>query len=228
MNQTNTIAVSIALGFLMVAAAIYFSGNTVVPIGNEQGVRGGSQNIALAGADETPRRSGDNRLLYGNPDAATTIVEFSDFECPFCARLHPTLKQVVNESGGEVNWEYRHLPLAMHRNADDAALVGECIARELGNESFWEYSDKVFANVRSLSPDFLNGLAVELGFDSEALESCINEPEVMEQVERDVATAVSLGGQGTPFSVIVYPDGSTRPVSGALPYENWQSLLSSN
>ncbi len=213
MSQTNGIAVAIVIGFALVAGAILLSEGRVSAVaGSTSGT-------------ETPIRAGEIRHLYGEESAPTTIVEFSDYECPFCARVHPTLKRIVDESDGAINWEYRHLPLTSHPHAPLAAFISECVAEEVGNDAFWSYTDRVFAGQRQIDPNFLRGIAVDLGVETDALETCIAAEATIEQVEIDTRTAVAFGGNGTPFSVIVYPDGTTKPVSGALPYEQWVSLL---
>ena len=176
---------------------------------------------------QTAQKAGrsENPYVFGNPDAPVTIVEFSDFECPFCARLHPTLKQIVEESEGSVRWEYRHLPLPSHRNAELAALAGECVGRLGGNERFWNFAESAFSNQRSFSKTFFEQEAGRLGVDSEQFGECIRSEETKAIVENDFETGIAFGGRGTPFSVIVFEDGSTRPVSGALPYAQWISLL---
>lgn len=83
--------------------------------------------------------------LYGNPDAEVTVIEYSDFECPFCKTFHPIVERLVNESDGKVNWVYRHFPLeSIHPNARGMALASECVAELGGNEAFWEFSNKLF------------------------------------------------------------------------------------
>lgn len=222
MNNKNTIALSIFVGFALVAASIYAVGVPPVVyemLGIEAGVESGSVST------DTPRRESDYRNVYGDPDASVTIVEFSDYECPFCARLHPTLKRIVDESKSSVNWEFRHLPLPSHRNAELAAQISECVRRELGNDAFWSYTDTVFANQHSVNIDYLTTIAAELGVEEKTLTECLADPEIDKQVGTDLATARAFGGSGTPFSVIIFADGTTRPVSGALPYQNWAALL---
>jgi protein-disulfide isomerase len=211
MNQQLANAVAIFVGFAMIAGVIFVSGPPAFLYGGEQ--------VA------TPERPAKQAFVYGNPKAKTTIVEFSDYECPFCAKLHPTLKQIVDESEGTINWQCRHLPLPIHQHADHTARVAECVGREVGNEAFWEYSDTIFANQASLDKGYANQVAIDLGLTSEALEACIATEAVGEQIALDKAVATAFGGSGTPFSVIVFPDGTTKPVTGAVPYEQFNAVL---
>ena len=86
----------------------------------------------------------------GSPNPTITIIEYSDFECPFCARIHTTLDQLVKENSN-LAWVYRHLPLDnIHPLATPAALASECVAREEGNEGFWQFADTIFADQTKL------------------------------------------------------------------------------
>jgi len=92
----------------------------------------------------TPVEEGEH--ILGNPaNAQVTIIEYSDFECPFCARFHPTLKRIVSESNGNVAWVYRQFPLTqIHQNALERAIASECVAKIKGNDAFWKYADLLF------------------------------------------------------------------------------------
>lgn len=80
--------------------------------------------------------------IYGNPSATTIMVEYSDFECPYCKQFQPTLKKIVDESNGTVAWVYRHYPL--HQHSFEKLVAAECVAKIKGNNAFWEYSDLLF------------------------------------------------------------------------------------
>jgi len=217
-KQTLILAGSILVGLALVAGAIFFSG---IP-----GV--GSSASADQASTGSPQREKEKlQRLYGDPDAKTTIVEFSDYECPYCSRLHPTLKKVVDESEGAIKWEYRHLPLAIHAAAEPAAIAAECVGDLVGNDAFWSYSTALLANQRGLNTAFLQAQAVTAGVDIAEYQSCIASSEVANRVQDDTQSALSFGGSGTPFSVVVFADGTTKTVSGALPYESWVQTLNS-
>lgn len=86
----------------------------------------------------------------GSARPAITIIEYSDFECPFCARIHTTLNQLVEENDN-LTWVYRHLPLGFHAQALPAAVASECVAASEGNNGFWMFADELFANQEKLS-----------------------------------------------------------------------------
>ena len=91
--------------------------------------------------------------LFGNPDAPVTIIEYSDFECPYCARFHPTLEQVVAESNGSVNWVYRHWPI---HNTIEKLVAAECVAKIKGNDAFWKYADLLFKLIAPVEAPVVN------------------------------------------------------------------------
>lgn len=217
MSTTYYTPLAIVIGFALVAGALYFTGL------NDQSNTGRS---VVSANTISPQRDSADRLMYGAAEAETTIIEFSDFECPFCAQLHPTIRRIVDESEGTINWEFRHLPLPSHRNAELAATAAECVAREVGQTAFWQYTDDIFANYREVSRTYLLEAAERYGLSSEAFAACEIDDTISQQIASDVATAQALGGNGTPFSVILFADGRTQPVSGALPYANWRALLS--
>jgi len=224
--ENNKIIAAIILSVAMVTAAVIYGQGSGLYKNTEAGLERNDGITPSISVD--PRRSDDAQNLYGDPNAAVTIVEFSDFECPFCADLHPTLKQLVVDYEGEVNWEYRHLPLPGHPMAKPAAIASECVAERLGNDAFWEYTEKVFANQQAINEAFLRKEAVELGMKEESYETCVESPTVAARVENDVEMANRLGVQGTPFSVVRFSDGSTQAVNGALPYLRWVTLLNEN
>ncbi len=85
--------------------------------------------------------------IYGKQNAEITIIEYSDYECPFCKRIHPTLKKIVDDSNGSVNWIYRHWPL--HQHSFEKLAAAECVAKIKGNDAFWKYSDLLFGLLKT-------------------------------------------------------------------------------
>ena len=172
-----------------------------------------------------PQISSDDRIR-GNKDAPIVVVEYSDFECPFCSQLHPTLARVVEESEGEVAWVYRHLPLtAIHSRAQVAAVASECVAELGGNDAFWSYSDALFGNYRGLTSDFLQTSAVAIGIDSGTFDACLTSGKHDARVQADLQNANASGGTGTPFSIVINGKGEPFPFAGALPYEQIKAIV---
>lgn len=223
MNNNILIPVSIMVAGAFIALAVFFTGGGVQGLpaqGDHDFANNGS------GAASSIRAVSDTDHIFGNPDAKVSVIEFSDYECPFCARLHPTLERVVRESEGEVNWVYRHFPLTqIHPNAEGAAIAAECVARLSGNDAFWNYSSTLLNNQRSLRTNFFIEEAVALGIDEASFTICLADGNVASEVAEDFNEAINAGGRGTPFSVIVSANGGFFPFSGALPYEQLKPLV---
>jgi predicted DsbA family dithiol-disulfide isomerase len=148
----------------------------------------------------------------GPESAAVTIVEFSDFECPFCKRIVPTLNQIMDDYDGQVRLVFRQFPLnAIHPNAQKAAEASLC-ADEQGK--FWELHDAIFESSDGLGVASLKSRAAEIGLDEAEFGECLDSGRFAEQVAEDVTAGRALGVSGTPALFI-----NGRYLSGAQPYE---------
>lgn len=173
----------------------------------------------------------DQDWVKGNRDAKISIVEFSDTECPFCKRFHPTMQRVIDEYGNDVNWVYRHFPLtSIHPKAPKEAEATECAGELGGNEAFWAYLDRLFeitpAN-NGLELSQLPEIAEYVGLNRSKFEKCLDSGKYAQKVQDQALQAQAAGGRGTPHSVIVTPDGQNIPVSGAVPFEQLKSIIDS-
>ncbi len=173
----------------------------------------------------------DQDWIRGNQNAAVTIVEYSDLECPFCQRFHPTMQRVIEEYGDSVRWVYRHFPLvSLHSKAPKEAEAAECAGELAGNEGFWKFIDRVFEvspTNNGLDLNTLPDIAAYVGIDREQFSTCLASGKYADKVQSQYTDAVSAGGQGTPYNVIITPDGEKIPVSGAVPFEQIQAFLTS-
>lgn len=173
--------------------------------------------------------------IRGDPDAPVKIIEFSDFECPYCKRFHQTMKQVMKEYGkdGKVAWVYRHFPLdSLHSKARKEAQAAECANELGGNAAFWAYADKIFEVTPSnnrLDLAKLPQLADEIGLDRGAFEKCLagdaRGGKYAALIEADRKDAVRSGGTGTPYIIVKGPGGKTYPITGAQPYGTVKSII---
>jgi len=220
----NAIAISIVITGVIIAGAIFLtrdSGGSTATATNSDSRNGGSNTASISNF----RLPDKNSHLKGNPDAKVTIVEFSDFECPFCARIHPTLTRLTNERN-DVNWVYRHFPLSqIHSRALDASIASECVARLGGNDAFWNFADSLFSNQKSLGQSLYDQEAQKLGINLNEFESCMKDGDISKIVRDDLNEATSSGGRGTPFAVVITASGDFVPFSGAIPYENIVALV---
>ena len=154
----------------------------------------------------------------GSEDAPVTIVEFSDFECPFCSRVVPTLDRISERYGDQVRIVFRQFPLDnLHPNARKAAEASLC-AEEQGK--FWEMHDAMFANQRQLQVAQLKRQAGELGLDTNAFDECLDSGRHAAQVQADVDAGAGLGVTGTPAFLI-----NGRFLSGAQPFEAFEKVI---
>lgn len=176
------------------------------------------QTAPFLAVDIRPISSEDH--LWGEPNAPVKIVEFSDTECPFCKYFHSTLRQVVDSSNGQIAWVYRHFPLEqLHPKAKKEAEATECAYEQGGNEKFWAYINRLFEVTPSnngLDPAQLPKIAQDVGLDKTKFEECLASGRYTQKVAKDLEEALSAGGRGTPFSVIVTSDGKSISFSGAL------------
>ncbi|MBI2515258.1 DsbA family protein [Candidatus Wolfebacteria bacterium] len=211
----------------IVVAALLVAGAWVYTAGLKNVNPNGAVNQPIA--QPTPENdSGINILpisandhLLGNPNAPVKIVEFSDLECPFCKSFHPTMKQILADYGGKVAWVYRHFPLdQLHPKARKEAEASECANELGGNEKFWAYIDRVFEVTPSnngLDLAQLPKIAEDIGLNKVQFQACLESGKYKNAVQANVDDAVSAGGRGTPYSVVLTPNNKKIPLNGALP-----------
>ena len=169
----------------------------------------------------------DQDHIRGDKNADITIVEYSDYQCPFCSRFHPTLVQLMSEYKGKVRWVFRHFPLtSIHPAAQKAAEAAEC-ASEQGK--FWEMTDKMFEKQASgLAVAQLAGLAQEAGVkDIKKFNDCVASGKYAARVASDLAGGEAAGVTGTPGSIVLGPNGEQELIPGALPYESVKQIVDS-
>lgn len=155
--------------------------------------------------------------IRGDKDAKVTVVAFSDFQCPFCNRVNPTLAKLLETYPGKVRIAFKHMPLRIHPDAPAAHAAAEAAGRQ---GKFWEMYDKIFANQRELTPEKFKQYAAELNLDAAQFEKDRNDPAVKAKVDADIKEAEKLGVAGTPAFFI-----NGKYLSGAQPYENFKKLV---
>ena len=153
----------------------------------------------------------------GPTSAPVTIVEFSDFQCPFCARAVPTLRQIQETYGANVRIVWKHLPLPIHKEAVGAALAAEAAGKQ---GRFWEFHDKLFASQDRLGADDLKHYARELQLDMNRFESDLVNADDQKRINEDVTEAIALGVSGTPGFFI-----NGRFIDGAQPFKSFSVLI---
>ncbi len=206
----------VVLGVLLVISLFTGGFGFGVNSGGEVGANNPPSNLPPKNSQVIASADDDARI--GSPDAPVEIIEFSDFQCPFCARAAPTIKQILSEYGDQVTFVYRDFPLdSIHPLATPAAIAAECVREQGGDESFFEYHDKIFANQPALSKDNLKLWAQEMGYN---IDSCLDTQKYLDEVKKDLADAQAAGGRGTPYFVI-----NGRPLSGAQPFSAFKQII---
>lgn len=230
--QSNTILIPVAIiiAGVLIAGAIYLGGRNSQVASNASG--------AQASASESkkldkvlPVTPADH--IRGNPNAPVKIVEYSDFECPFCKAFHPTMKRVMEEYGqsGQVAWVYRHFPIdQLHPvKARKEAVASECANELGGNEAFWKYTDRFFELTPSNNDTdvdvLLPQIAGEIGLDGNRFAACLTSGKYDKHIEDEVKNAMEIGSTGTPSSVVIGKNGKKYPIVGAQPYASVKQII---
>jgi protein-disulfide isomerase len=162
--------------------------------------------------------SGDDDPAKGPATAPITIVEFSDFQCPYCARVNPTLKQVQDRYGDKLRVVFRDFPLLqIHKDAAKAAEAAEC-AQDQGK--FWEMHDKLFSNQAKLQVEALKQSAAEIGLDTASFNECLDSGKHSAEWRKDMEEGERFGVTGTPAFFI-----NGRLLAGAQPLEAFTTVI---
>lgn len=167
--------------------------------------------VAAVDADDDP--------VKGNKDAVVQIIEFSDFQCPYCKRNVDIMKQIQEEYGDKVAIVFRDFPLSFHDKAQKAAEASECAHEQ---NKYWEYHDYLFDNQQALAVDDLKKAAEKLGLDTKKFNECLDTDRYKEEIEKDVEAGQLVGVNGTPAAFI-----NGKLVNGAQPFETYKSIIDS-
>ena len=171
-----------------------------------------------------------NEPFKGNGAAKIALIEFSDYQCPFCSRYsRDTLPQITTDyvDTGKIRYVFRDLPLSFHKQAFKAAEAAHCAGAQ---GRFWEMHDAMFRNQSALAPEQLAAHAETLGLDGSAFQECLESGRFAAEVNKDVADAGAAGITGTPAFLVgvIQPDGRvkvTKKLSGAKPYAEFKAAL---
>jgi protein-disulfide isomerase len=227
MNKSSiAVPVAIVVAAALIAGAIYLNGKdkTTAPPTNQPA----SEKVTVRPVDEKDH-------IRGNPNAPIMIVEYSDYECPFCSQFHTTMQRAIEKYGttGKVAWVYRHFPLKqLHPNAPKIAAASECVSELGGNTAFWKFTDFVFTEkpIEKINgqdrlgftdmkrlPEF----AERAGVDKSRFELCNNSSKYDEAIATAITDAMKAGGTGTPHTLIVAGNEVKATLPGAIPFENY-------
>ncbi len=234
---TSLIVAALILGLAIVAGAFVVKGSLDAGVAELAEVRTALDDvqsaIESAGAPAPTRQAAarprrpDPRKRYdidvgpsparGPKNAPVTIVEWSDFQCPFCRRVGPTLDQIEKEYGDQVRIAFKHYPLSIHPKAPAAHAAAEA-AHQQGK--FWEMHDKIFANQAQMSPEKYEEYAQELGLDLAKFRKDRDSAQTKARVDGDAKAASGLGVTGTPAFFV-----NGRFLNGAQPFGSFKRLI---
>ncbi len=224
------------LGAIIIAAAIIIA-KVPTTSGSVAGDSLATSSAAAILPEEpvTASTSVDDDAVLGNKSTATVaIIEFSDYECPYCQRFWAeTLGQIKTNyiDTGKVILVFRDLPLSFHPNAEIYANATECARSQGGDSKYYAMHDAIFEKTADgeLSVSDLGNLAAELGLDKSKLEACVNNRDFAAEIQADADHAAAIGINGTPGFVIgkLNSDGTLTGdiISGAMPYANFEETI---
>lgn len=192
---------------------------------------------ALPPEDTSPKEvSIDDDAVLGDKNAPVTMIDFTDYECPFCKRyFDQTFSQIKKEyiDTGKIKYVVRDLPLSFHANAHKEAQAAQCAREQGGDEVYFKYHDEIFkrttSNGTGLALDQLSVIATDIGLDGSALQQCLDAEKYKAEVDKDLADATKVGATGTPTFFIgkSSADGIIKGTKlvGAQPYSVFQSEI---
>jgi protein-disulfide isomerase len=221
MENKLLVPVSIVIAGVIVAGAIMYTNSPSANVSGTAQVDGGANNArpTIVNSDVLKVRAEDH--ILGDPEAKVTVIEYGDFECPFCGRLFSDAISGIKENyvkSGDVQLVYRHFPLTtIHTQAQGAAEASEC-AGEQGQ--FWPYHDILYERQSALSASSYKAWASELGLDTVQFNNCVDSNKYAKKVSDGFNEARSLGANGTPATFV-----NGQLVSGAQPYSAFEQLI---
>jgi protein-disulfide isomerase len=175
---------------------------------------------------DVPANLPANDPARGNMSAKVTIHEWSDFQCPFCGRVEPSLAQVMKDYGDKIKFVWHDLPLPMHADAPLASQAGREAFKQKGPSAFWSLHDKLFANQQKIKRDDLDGYAKEMNLDMDKWKAALDGSTHTSEIEADKTAAGSDNISGTP-AFIIAPNGAKQGyyISGAQDYGKFKKLI---
>lgn len=223
---------SFMLGSLYTKVQFLQNGNngSALPSGNNQPTNPTANAPQAVPTVGEIQKISNRDYIRGNKNAQIALIEYSDYECPYCQRFHPTMQQVIKEYGDKVMWVYRHYPLDFHVNAQKESEAAECIAEQGGNDAFWKFTDTIYTRTQTggtgFALDKLAPLVKELGYDDAKFQTCLDSNKYAQYVKDQRDGGTKAGVTGTPGTIILdTKSGKTSLIPGALPYEQVKPMI---
>ncbi|PIT89601.1 disulfide bond formation protein DsbA [Candidatus Kuenenbacteria bacterium CG10_big_fil_rev_8_21_14_0_10_36_11] len=213
----------LVLGVAIISTAGFFSLGLAKKSNNNQANNNQNNGEQVAGEQaEQPEIKVDLKIaetdhVLGDKNAPIKIFEFSDFQCPYCARHHETLNKIVADYKGQVAWIFKQFPIQSHPLGLPGALASECAAEQ---GKFWEMADMIFKNQTTLTTESFAKFAQSLGLDTEKFNTCYKDEKYKEKIAADYNLGIDSGVQGTPSNFV-----NNQSVPGAVPYEEFKQII---
>lgn len=231
-NYQNPLALPFAIiiaGVIVAAAIIYAFGNKSGTVAQVPSPSQQAASVTQSLSNLKPVTSSDH--IRGDAGAPIKIIEFSDTECPYCKQFQSTMNQIMALYPGKIAWVYRHYPIdQLHPKARHESVAIECAAKLGGNDIFWKYLDKIFSVTPSnngLDPAQLPIIAQQSGLNVDDFNKCLASNEFDNLIESEVEEAINSGAQGTPYSIVIAPNGIKTEIPGAYPLSYLKSVIDS-
>lgn len=165
----------------------------------------------------------NNVPIKGPADAKVTIIEYTDFQCPYCSKAHANVEELLKTYEGKIRIVYKSLPLNIHNWAEDSAVMAMC-AYQQNPESLWKYADYFFENQKTLTKETLEAKSMEVGkewgLNTDTLKQCFDARSTIGTIQADMKEAQALGFNSTPSFVV-----NGRPVVGAIPVDQFKQII---
>ncbi|MFH1533972.1 MAG: DsbA family protein [Nitrospirota bacterium] len=234
-SNNNFLAIAVLVGAVVLSGSLVFLG-TQLSCDNDElkaaVIEGVAEFVENGPPAEEPAAVGDlsdDDAFIGDEDAPVTIVEFSDYQCPYCSKFYydayPELKEKYVETG-KVKIVFRDLPLSFHEGAYPAALAAECVREQAGDEGYFEMHNKLFENQDVLSEDAqsvaisLEGFARDVGIDADQYNECVKNDTYKNDIIGDSSDAQTVGITGTPSFVV-----NGNVLVGAQPFDTFAQII---
>ena len=222
-NNKYLVPLAVVVAGAMIAGAIYMGGK-MPSAPSQTAPTEEKQQIEVAPIT-------DRDHIIGDKNAEIVVIEYSDFECPFCKVFHSTMQSIVADYEGKVAWVYRHYPIVqLHSKAPKESEASECAWELGGNEAFWKFINRLLETTNSnnsLDPAELPKIAEFTGVNVTSFNTCLSSGRYTSYIDESVAAAVKAGALGTPYSVIISKSGQQAIINGAEPIEMVKAKIDS-
>jgi len=221
-NSSPIIPIAIICGFAMIAIAIFFTNQ-----GGSNSEQAANQTPEVTPeelTDGVARSVDETDYILGNPNAPIVMIEYSDYDCPFCKQFHNTMHQIMDEYGvtGRIAWVYRQFPLAeLHPNSPKISEAALCVGDIGGNDAFWTFSDLIYdgRNIdQGTNVTKLMQYAEASGIERSQYSACMNEGRMKKTVENSIRDGYDAGARGTPYTILLVGN-QQAVINGAQPYD---------